>query len=150
MRARSITAVGLVLVLGSTPVLAHEEASRTEQAGYIAGAGDLHVRCTPEVNVGGACFNLTGFEHEATVRIEDEGFEQTSGFWKVTNGAGYTYASGSFCGEATFTLPGLDVDFAASTLFVFVEEARGPLTCDRPAGAVSGEIVVSFSGEDGT
>lgn len=135
----------LALLLALPAVHGHESADRTAQASYVAGTGDVRVQCTPLANLGGACFELTGFEHEASVQIDDGLFEETPAAWKVASASGFTYASGSFCDETTFTIPNLHVDFAPRYLFVFLE----PVTqseCDGTAGATHGEILVDLSG----
>lgn len=142
---RISTVATLALMLALPAVQAHESADRTAQASYVAGIGDVRIQCTPSANLGGACFELTGFEHEASVRIDDALLERTPAAWKVTSGSGFTYASGDFCDETTFTIPNLHVDFAPRYLFVFVEQVD-PSACDGAAGATSGEILVDLSG----
>lgn len=141
-----IAAVATLAILLALPaVQAHESADRTAQASYVAGTGDVRVQCTPLANLGGACFELIGFEHEASVQIDDVLFDQTSASWKVTSASGFTYASGSFCDETTFTIPNLHVDFAPRYLFVFVEQVAQS-GCGGMAGATQGEILVDLSG----
>lgn len=144
----AVTVVALSLALPAVP--AHDAATRTVDANYTAGTGDVYVRCTPNASLGGACFNMTGFEHRVSIEVQDDLFDRTGAAWEVTNAAGYTWSSGTFCDEVSFEVPNLHEDATPFRLYVFVQEARGPLECAGPAGATQGEVVVSFSGSDAT
>lgn len=131
-------------------VFAIAPAAAGEGGGYIAGTGDLFVRCGVQGDeieqetgacLGGQIFSVPADTGSAAIEIDDEITSDTAGFYQFEDADGNVLASGAVCGSANVAVPA-----DAAWLGVFVDTTLATLDCGNPAAlGTTGEIVVTWT-----
>lgn len=130
---RLLLALAVLIALAASALAADSHEPRVVRERYVAGSGDLACLVS---GVGCARFDVLGGESVARITVDDDVRERVG-----ANACSECAVLQSFCASGTVAVePG-------TVLFVFVHEARGPLSCGLVSGGagVSGWITAEFS-----
>lgn len=130
-------AVILIAVLAVPGAIADAGSTQT----YIAAGGDAFTLCNAAgqtLNVGGACFDVTGWTAMGIEVVDASGLP-------VAVSISFEDANGNSLGATAVCSQGaLRVPAGATTLFVGIGQAVGPLVCGPGAGAGTTGTIRAF------